>query len=56
MTPTPWVSLVALSGWLVLAVAAYRARNVRRRQTIAMALGWAAIFLVATAIFSTIRR
>ena len=56
MTPTPWVSLVALSGWLVLAGAAYRQRNVGRRQTIVMALGWAAIFLVATFIFSAIRR
>jgi len=56
MTSTPWVSVVALVGWLVLALAAFRARRVGARKTVVMALGWVAIFLLAAAIFSYVRR
>ncbi len=56
MTPAPWVSIVALLGWLVLTLAALRARHVGARQAVTMGLGWLAIFLLVAAAFSYIRR
>ena len=56
MTGDSWVSLIALAGWLVLALSAYRARRVGARKTIVMALAWAAIFLFAAALFTAIGR
>jgi len=49
-----WISLVALAGWLVLALSAWRARRVNARKTVVYALVWGAIFLAAAAVFTTI--
>lgn len=49
-----WVSIVALLGWLVLATAALRARQVNARKVVTYGLVWGAIFLAVTAIFSAI--
>jgi hypothetical protein len=56
VTGNGWVSLIALSGWLVIALGAYRARRVGARNTIVMALAWAAIFLLVAAVFAAIGR
>jgi len=52
----PWVSVVALLGWLVLAGSALRARQLNARKTVIYALAWAAIFLAVTAVFTAIGR
>jgi hypothetical protein len=49
-----WVSLVALLGWMVLALSAYRAHRVRAGKTVVLALTWGAIFLLITAIFAAV--
>jgi hypothetical protein len=51
LTETSWVSAVASLGWLVLALAAFRAHKVNARRTVVYALAWGAIFLAAAAIF-----
>lgn len=56
MTGLGWVSLIALTGWLVLALGAFRAHRVGARKTLTMALTWAAIFLLVTAIFAAMGR
>jgi len=52
VNPAGWVSLVALLGWLVLVIGAFRAHRVGSRKTIVMALAWGAIFLLVTAVIS----
>jgi hypothetical protein len=47
-----WVSLIALSGWLVLAAGSYRAHRVGKGRTVVMAMAWLAIFLLVTGIFA----
>jgi hypothetical protein len=49
-----WVSLIALSGWLILMLGAFRARRLGSRKTLAMALTWGAIFLLATGIITAV--
>ena len=56
MTRVDWVSIVALTGWLVLALSAYRARRIGAKKTLVMMLAWGAIFLFAAAIFTAIGR
>jgi len=51
---SPWVSIVALSAWLVLALGAFRAQRVRAPKAIAMALGWASVFFLVFAVFSAV--
>jgi hypothetical protein len=53
MTPS-WVSLVALVGWLVLALAALRARKLNASKVAVYALAWGSIFLAVAAIFGAI--
>ena len=48
-----WVSLVALGGWLILALSSYRAHRIGASKTLVMALVWLAIFALALAIFVT---
>ena len=45
-----WVSLIALSGWLVLAMGSYRAHRIGAGKTTVMATAWLAIFLLVTGI------
>ena len=56
MNQVGWVSIVALAGWLVLALSAYRARRVGAKKTLVMALAWGAIFLFVAAIFTAVGR
>jgi hypothetical protein len=49
-----WVSLVALAGWLVLALTALRARQLNARKAVVYALMWGAIFLAVAALFGAI--
>jgi hypothetical protein len=53
MTPS-WVSVVALAGWLVLALSAYRAHRLNARRTVVYALIWGAIFLAVAAVFGAV--
>ncbi len=47
----PWVSILALTAWLVLALSAYRAQQVGARKTLVMALAWISIFFLVAAMF-----
>ena len=49
-----WVSIVAMAGWLALALSAYRAHRVGAKKTIVLALAWIAIFLLAAAVFAAV--
>ena len=49
-----WLSIVALTGWLVLALSAYRAHRVGAGKTVVMALAWIAIFLLLAGVFSMV--
>jgi hypothetical protein len=53
MTPS-WVSVVALAGWLVLALSALRSHLLYARRTIVYALIWGAIFLAVAAVFGAV--
>jgi hypothetical protein len=46
-----WVSLIALSGCLVLAMSGYRAYRVGARKTLLMATAWVGLFLLVTGLF-----
>jgi len=50
----PWVSLVALAGWLVLALGSYRAHRIGAKKTVVLALAWISIFLLVAAVFSAV--
>ena len=49
-----WVSIVAMAGWLVLVLSAYRAHRVGAKKTIVLALAWIAIFLLIAAVFAAV--
>ena len=49
-----WVSIVALAGWLVLALGAYRAQRIGAGKTLVMALVWGAIFFLVAAVFAQV--
>jgi hypothetical protein len=46
-----WVSLITLTGWLILALAALRARQLDARKAVVYALMWGAIFVGIAAVF-----
>lgn len=48
------VSIVALVGWLVLALSAYRSHRVSGRKMLTQLLVWASIFLVVILVFRAI--
>jgi hypothetical protein len=50
MSATGWVSLIALTGWLVLALGSYRAHRVGASKTVVLVTAWVAIFLLVTGI------
>ena len=54
MTDAGWVSLIALSGWLILAFGSYRAHRVSGRKTLIMATAWLGIFLLVTGIIAMV--
>ena len=49
-----WVSLIALTGWLVLALGSWRAQRVGAGKTVVMALAWGAIFLLVAGVFAAV--
>jgi hypothetical protein len=49
-----WLSLVALTACLVLAVAAYRGQRVGVRKSLVLALAWGGIFLLVAAVFAAV--
>lgn len=52
MSGAGWASLVALAGWLILVLGAFRTHRVGGRTTLAMAMVWLAIFLLVMAVIS----
>ncbi len=50
MTDGQWVSLIALTGCLVLALSSYRAHRSGAGRTSIMALAWLAIFVLVTGV------
>ncbi len=54
MNETSLVSIVALLGWLILAIGAYRSHQVNMSKTIRMALIWACIFAGLTFFFTLV--
>lgn len=48
------VSIIAMLGWLVLMMGAYRSHQVDASKTIRMALIWASIFAAVVFVFSLI--
>ena len=51
MNAYAWVSLIALTGWLVLALSGYRAYRVGARKTLLMVTAWVGLFLLVTGFF-----
>ncbi len=54
MNQTQWISIISLLGWLVLAVGAYRSRQLGAKKTVVLALTWLAIFFLVAALFTAI--
>ena len=52
MNANSWVSIIALLGWLVLALSALRARRIGARKATIMAFVWLSLFALATAVFA----
>ena len=52
MTGYGWVSLIALTGWLILALGSYRAHRIGAGKTVVIAMAWLAIFLLVAGIFA----
>lgn len=48
------ISIVALLGWLVLALSAYRSHRVSGRKTLVMAATWGAIFLLLAGMIAAV--
>ena len=48
------VSIVALAGWLILAVSAYRSHRISGRKTLTYALIWGSIFLAVAMLFAAV--
>ncbi len=49
-----WISLIALTGCLILALSALRARQLDARKGVVYALMWGAIFLAVAAVFAMV--
>jgi hypothetical protein len=49
-----WVSIIALAGWLILALSSFRAYQVGAKKTVVMALAWISIFFLLAALFSAV--
>ena len=54
MSEYQWVSIVALSAWLILALSSYRAHQVGAGKTLVMGLAWISIFFLVAAVFSAV--
>lgn len=49
-----WVSIIALVGWLVLAIGALRAHQIGAKKTIVYGLAWVGIFFGVALVISLI--
>jgi hypothetical protein len=47
------LSIIALAGWLVLALSAYRSYEMSGRKTLTFVLIWVSIFIVVVLIFAS---
>ena len=56
MNETALISLIALLGWLVLAVGAFRSHRIGGRKMVTMGLTWAAIFVAVALVFHLVGR
>ena len=56
MNGTALISLIAMVGWLVLAVGAFRSHRVGGRKMVTMGLTWAAIFVAVALTFHLTNR
>lgn len=56
MSPYGWVSLIAMIGWLVLALGSYRAHRIDGRTTLLWATAWLGLFMLVTGVFLMIGR
>lgn len=54
MSNLPLISLVALGGWLILAISALRARRLNAGKAVVYGLIWGAIFLAVAALFAAV--
>ena len=54
MSEYQWVSIIALSAWLILALSAYRSQRVGAGKTLVMVLAWVSIFFLVAAVFSVV--
>lgn len=54
MNQVDLISITALTGWLILALGAFRAHRIGARKSIVMALAWIAIFLLLFGLFSAV--
>jgi hypothetical protein len=45
------VSIIAMAGWLILALSAYRSHRISGRKTLTYVLIWASIFLAVAFVF-----
>jgi len=50
-----WISIVAVTAWLVLSLSALRAHRIGARRGIVMVLAWFAIFMFVAVLFATAR-
>ena len=48
------VSIVALAGWLILALSAYRSHQISGRKTLMYVLVWTSIFLTVALVFAAV--
>ena len=48
------VSIIALGGWLILALSAYRSYRMSGRKTLTYLLIWSSIFLLVILLFSAV--
>ena len=49
-----WVAMIAMTGWLVLALGSYRGRQVGGKKTLLWAIAWLGVFLLVTGVFVVI--
>ncbi|MGX7895281.1 hypothetical protein [Tsuneonella sp. HG222] len=56
MTTMSWVSIIALTGWLVLALSAYRSHRLSGKTMMVQGFIWASIFLLVAVVFAAVAR
>lgn len=56
MNQYAWVSLIAVLGWLVLALGALRSHRIGARKAVTLTLTWLAIFVLVALVFASMGR